>query len=252
MSPPPPIAISDLGQEDWEEVSNFLVDPASPPHDSLLSNYDRVRRASLSQAASDISSHSQPEASTIASHIIGAGTGELVSGRAPNLSSLDPAISATASTDTSADVIPQAANKQAAQKPSSTSSSSTVLVLSGSDVSKVLDTITLDELLANQADAFRVFAGHSPDNQTPNRVALQLPNHTALFMPSCASQVGGAACKIVSVPSGDGDVAGLPGATVVLDETTGRTKGFVNSSQLTGAVRGSAILREPGGHSTNC
>ncbi|PWN26849.1 NAD(P)-binding protein [Jaminaea rosea] len=69
----------------------------------------------------------------------------------------------------------------------------------------------------------------------PQRLALTLDSHTALFMP--ARFGSSTACKIVGVPSASASPsiaqAGIPGSTILLDGQTAKVKAIVDSTILT-------------------
>lgn len=113
-------------------------------------------------------------------------------------------------------------------------SSDSFTVVSSGAVRQALAQLSLSDFLDSQTAAFRSFSSPTSSISAPTRIALGLANHTTLFMPARAKDVGGSACKIVSVPSRADDVAGLPAMTVVLDDDTGRVQGVVNASELTG------------------
>lgn len=69
--------------------------------------------------------------------------------------------------------------------------------------------------------------------QIPQRLAIDNPKHTMLFMPSRA--VGTTAAKIVAVPKPNKGPAGIPGVTLLFDDDSGRMKALVDASVLTPA-----------------
>ncbi|KAG9034942.1 hypothetical protein FRB95_012358 [Tulasnella sp. JGI-2019a] len=111
---------------------------------------------------------------------------------------------------------------------------STALILSASDVDKLVKDITPDQLMDLMKDVFRTLSHPpSPDSiQTPHRTSIDMPRHTTLFMPSRLSSSGTTAIKIVSVPK-EGGTDGIPATTVVMDETTGGIKAILNARNLT-------------------
>jgi ornithine cyclodeaminase/alanine dehydrogenase-like protein (mu-crystallin family) len=153
-------------------------------------------------------------------------------------------------------------NSKLPPKDASTSSSGGIRILSSTDVSSVLDQLSLDDFLKSQQGAFQAFsasrvqagkeASSSPSSsstaavQTPLRISLALANHTTLFMPAAMAGLP-PTCKIVSVPapSAPAEIAarGLPGTTVVLDADSGEVAGLVNAGELTGVrtAAGSAV-----------
>ena len=129
------------------------------------------------------------------------------------------------------------------------------LVLSAKDVDQVVSKLTSDDLVNLMALVFSQLSSSSspsssdsssdPESNTitqPQRIAIPMLNHTALFMPSRISSIG-TAIKVVSVPSPHAPPEvkerGLPGSTFVFDEEMGRVNGIVNASNLT-AVRNAA------------
>lgn len=119
-----------------------------------------------------------------------------------------------------------------------------LLVLSRSDVEKVVFKFTLTELQILMARVFSSLSSpikSTPTIFTPHRTSIPMLNHTALFMPARASDklLVGTTIKVVSIPQNSGDTGGLPGSTLVLDELTGAAKAIVNSRSLT-AVRNAA------------
>ncbi|CDZ96946.1 Mu-crystallin [Phaffia rhodozyma] len=136
--------------------------------------------------------------------------------------------------------------------PVSSKPTSKITFLSSKDVDQILLSLSLSDFLSSQSDAFQAFSSSSPSNsnddvQTPARLALSLPNHTTLFMPSRASALGGTACKIVSVPKeGKDNGQGLPASNVLLDEDTGEVSAVIGAGQLTGVrtAAGSAVVSQ--------
>lgn len=92
---------------------------------------------------------------------------------------------------------------------------------------------------------------YTAECQNPQRLAVDMKDHTALFMPARLGEH--TACKIVGVPKpagtsaagGGGAIAeaGIPGSTVLLDPLTAKVKAIVDSSVLTAlrTAAGSAI-----------
>ncbi|WVQ64730.1 uncharacterized protein L199_002897 [Kwoniella botswanensis] len=130
--------------------------------------------------------------------------------------------------------------------------SSSIRVLTSSDVDQVLTDLSPEIALASQSYVFKHFSSPSASKegeyaiiQTPHRITISSKQSTMLFMPSRAPTADNsttASIKIVSVPTvSDG---GLPATTMVMDETTGRVKAVVNARKLT-ALRnacGSALF----------
>lgn len=121
-----------------------------------------------------------------------------------------------------------------------------LLVLSASDVERIIVKFSPDELASLMARVFFSLSNptspSSADIQQPHRISLSMRNHTSLFMPSRISSMG-STMKVVSVPLPSASQAakegGLPASTVVLDETSGNVRAIVNARQLT-ALRNSA------------
>ncbi|OBZ73270.1 Ketimine reductase mu-crystallin [Grifola frondosa] len=122
-----------------------------------------------------------------------------------------------------------------------------LLVLSASDVAKVTNRLSPDELMRLMAQVFsRLSSGSEDPAQSgiyqPHRITVPTTNHSCLFMPSRMTSVG-TAMKVVSVPTGAASQAikerGLPASTLVLDEETGNVKAIVNARRLT-ALRNAA------------
>ncbi|KAI9635539.1 uncharacterized protein MKK02DRAFT_44229 [Dioszegia hungarica] len=148
------------------------------------------------------------------------------------------------------------------------SSSRSLTILTAADVDRVLASLDLDKAIASQAAVFDAFSAvpssaSTPENgvppiQNPHRTTIETEQSTSLFMPARVTELGGATCKIVSVPkaSAGPNEGGLPAATVVLDDK-GVVRGLVNARKLT-AMRnacGSALfLRRcpPAGPITQC
>nr|XP_019048643.1 hypothetical protein I302_02416 [Kwoniella bestiolae CBS 10118]OCF27573.1 hypothetical protein I302_02416 [Kwoniella bestiolae CBS 10118] len=132
--------------------------------------------------------------------------------------------------------------------------SSSIRILSSSDVDKVLASLSPDLALSSQSNVFKHFSNPLPSLsnegtcdpiQTPHRITISSESSTMLFMPSRAPTGGDTrttSIKIVSVPTmSDG---GLPATTMVMDESTGRVRAVVNARKLT-ALRnacGSALF----------
>ena len=110
-----------------------------------------------------------------------------------------------------------------------------ILVLSARDVDIVSASFSPQDLQSIMAHVFYAIS-HVTDPTTavatPNRSAVDMLAHRALFMPARIANVG-TAIKIVSVPSVEGDTRGLPATTLVLDENTGAVKAVVNARSLT-------------------
>lgn len=111
-------------------------------------------------------------------------------------------------------------------------------VYSREDVSSFLQQLAIENpalLLNNQAAVFRVLEpnedGQEPV-QIPQRLAVNNPHHTMLFMPARA--LGITSTKIVAVPK-PGEPSGIPGLTLLFDDDTGRVKAMVDASVLTPA-----------------
>lgn len=126
----------------------------------------------------------------------------------------------------------------------------TLRVLSAEDVALIVKQLSPAQLLANQSNVFESYTrSHLPDDakaiQVPLRTTVNLPDHRLLVMPArLAGPDLGTAIKLVSVPSAGAD--GLPGTTVVMDESTGSVKAVVNARELT-ALRNAAgeVSSEP-------
>lgn len=164
------------------------------------------------------------------------------------------------------------------QIPSTTSTVTTakaatspgLLVLSAADVQRCLARMDASDICDGQAKVFRAIyeknlrrrqievqkqmgnleeagrmeasaAAMAPRLQIPQRLAVDMKKHTALFMPSRVGQ--DTACKIVGVPkpaaastAGRGSSAaeaGIPGSTILLDAQTAKVKAIVDSTALT-------------------
>ncbi|KAH8829256.1 hypothetical protein DL96DRAFT_1668795 [Flagelloscypha sp. PMI_526] len=121
-----------------------------------------------------------------------------------------------------------------------------LLVLSQNDVEKIIQSFSSDFLVSLMARVFRLVSQPQEDPPTyfnPARLSFPTSAHTTLFMPARIafgpSYLAGTTCKIVSVPRSPMDQGGLPGSTLVLDETSGAVKAIVNSRSLT-ALRNAA------------
>lgn len=133
-----------------------------------------------------------------------------------------------------------------------------LVVLSASDVRRCLSSMPVSAILEGQATVLMTFsnptgkrarddylqragpsASTDPDCpvplDNPQRLALTLDSHTALFMP--ARFGSSTACKIVGVPSASASPsiaqAGIPGSTILLDGQTAKVKAIVDSTILT-------------------
>jgi len=113
--------------------------------------------------------------------------------------------------------------------------SNSILILSAQDVASLTASFSSQDLQDLMAHAFYALS-HDHDHHvratTPNRTAIDMTSHRALFMPARIADMG-TAIKVVSVPSVSGDDRGLPATTLVLDENTGATKAVVNARTLT-------------------
>ncbi|KAH8980033.1 NAD-P-binding protein [Lactarius hatsudake] len=125
-----------------------------------------------------------------------------------------------------------------------------MLVLSAEQVSRVTASFTTHHL---QSIVARVFFSLSHDNDqlvSPQRTAIDIPEHRVLFMPARIPDIG-TTIKVVSVPLLSADTRGIPASTLVLDEATGATKALVNARALTalrtaaGSVLATVILHPP-------
>ncbi|KAG6914199.1 hypothetical protein DXG01_001807 [Tephrocybe rancida] len=107
-----------------------------------------------------------------------------------------------------------------------------LLILSSTDVSLILSSLSPSSLQSSMARVFHLISSPPQDPpliDTPHRTSIPMANHTALFMP--ARGLGETTLKVVSVPRrGEG---GIPGSTVVMDERTGVVKAMVNARSLT-------------------
>ncbi|KZV65609.1 NAD(P)-binding protein [Peniophora sp. CONT] len=129
---------------------------------------------------------------------------------------------------------------------------SDLLVLTATDVTKLLSSFAAPALLAQSARLFYALAHASTEDpiQQPHRTTLPLPAHKTLVMPARVPGVG-ASLKLVSVPTGQGDTRGLPASTLVLDEETGAVRAVLNARALTavrtaaGTVLATTILHKP-------
>ncbi|TFY57857.1 hypothetical protein EVJ58_g6772 [Rhodofomes roseus] len=123
-----------------------------------------------------------------------------------------------------------------------------LLVVSAKDVAKIAATFEPQELTDLMAQVFHSLSkaekspGEASGIHQPHRISVPVTNHTGLFMPSRIEPFG-TAIKVVSVPTSTAPPlvkeAGLPGTTLVLDETSGAVKAVVNARQLT-ALRNAA------------
>lgn len=119
-------------------------------------------------------------------------------------------------------------------------------VYSREDVSSFLQQLAIENpalLLNNQASVFHALEPNDNDSdpvQIPQRLAINSPHHTMLFMPARA--LGITSTKIVAVPK-PGEPSGIPGLTLLFDDDTGRVKAMVDASVLTPArtAAGSAL-----------
>ncbi|KIL60766.1 hypothetical protein M378DRAFT_83327 [Amanita muscaria Koide BX008] len=123
---------------------------------------------------------------------------------------------------------------------------SSLLVLSASDVDRITSTFSPKELMLLMSQAFLVAlcsgAKDSPSAYTPHRTSIPIKNHAVLFMPARIVKsyhevsdffLPGTTIKVVSVPSSSGDLRGIPASTLVLDEETGGIKAIINARDLT-------------------
>ncbi|KAF9935925.1 hypothetical protein BGZ67_002870 [Mortierella alpina] len=114
-----------------------------------------------------------------------------------------------------------------------------VRVLSLDQVATILSSLDNEELLTSQARAFQAYSAN--ETQTPHRSTLQTPAHATLIMPS-RIDTQTSVIKVVSVPKTDSK-DGLPGVTLVMDNSTGEPRGLVNARLLTAlrTAAGSAL-----------
>lgn len=125
----------------------------------------------------------------------------------------------------------------------------TLLVLSGTDVDRVVSKFEAEELTSLMARVFvdlAAYSGAGGDSKgvvIPHRSTISSPNHHTLFMPSRLAPLAGTAIKIVSVPTATAPrevkARGLPASTMVLDEQTGEVSAVVKARKLT-ALRNAA------------
>ena len=159
--------------------------------------------------------------------------------------------------------------------------SSSLLILSASDVDRITSTFSPQDLTSLMAHAFSAVSKskttpaenttaappaltHSGDHATgtlaytPHRTSIPSKNHSVLFMPArmvappqsdcqnVLSPSGTTTIKVVSVPyyssSTDLDPRGLPASTLVLDEDTGNVKAIVNARNLTALRTAAGVL----------
>lgn len=127
-----------------------------------------------------------------------------------------------------------------------------MLVLNKSAVSSILSSISLEEILSNQAQVFQTLSDSTFRStlQSPHRTSIQGKESTMLFMPSAIQE--NRSIKIVGVPTpSDGKSddlrkdgnhenkpRGLQACSLIFDEF-GRVEALIDSS-LTTAVRTSA------------
>lgn len=122
-------------------------------------------------------------------------------------------------------------------------------VISAKDVAQITATFSPQELADLMAQVFHSLStsekasnGSVVGIHQPHRISVPVTNHTALFMPSRIEPFG-TAIKVVSVPTAAAPqhikAAGLPGTTLVLDESSGAARAVVNARQLT-ALRNAA------------
>ncbi|TIB84967.1 NAD(P)-binding protein [Wallemia mellicola] len=119
-----------------------------------------------------------------------------------------------------------------------------MLVLTKSDVSKVIDeSLNTDDLIDNQRNALISFSKGNVQN--PLRSTIKSGNHNLLYMPSSVDHQA-IGMKVVAVPLQTASVKvksdGLPGATIVHDESTGLVEGLVNATELTALRTASSSL----------
>jgi ornithine cyclodeaminase/alanine dehydrogenase-like protein (mu-crystallin family) len=106
-----------------------------------------------------------------------------------------------------------------------------LLVLSASDVERIMPTFQIDELLQLMATAFTQLSAKDA-TINPERFSIQSKNHNTFFMPSRIKNVG-TAVKVVTVPAASINSSGLPASTLVIDGITGGAKALVNARNLT-------------------
>ena len=121
-------------------------------------------------------------------------------------------------------------------------------VISAKDVAQITATFSPQELANLMAQVFHSLSTSEKDSNgtvgihQPHRTSVPVTNHTALFMPSRIEPFG-TAIKVVSVPTSTAPqlikAAGLPGTTLVLDESSGAARAVVNARRLT-ALRNAA------------
>lgn len=131
-------------------------------------------------------------------------------------------------------------------------STMSLLVLSATDVDRVVAKFTPTELVDLMAKVFIDLSLSSRDGAAsgksvsiPHRSTVSSPNHNTLFMPSRLAPLAGTAIKVVSVPTAKAPseikARGLPASTLVLDEQTGEIAAVVNARKLT-ALRNAASV----------
>ena len=124
-------------------------------------------------------------------------------------------------------------------------------IVSATDVARITATFSPQELTDLMVQVFHSLS--TPEIPArgiyqPHRTSVPVTNHAALFMPSRIEPFG-TAVKVVSVPTSAAPqsmkLAGLPGTTLVLSESSGAVRAVVNSRQLT-------ALRNAAGQCTAC
>jgi len=138
----------------------------------------------------------------------------------------------------------------------STESYMSLLVLSSSDVYRVISCFTPDELQTLMARVFSCLSSPSLEvsshssspsqtSYTPHRTSIPTLNHTALFMPAriAGSGLHGTTIKVVCTPQNPADSRGIPGSTLVLDEATGAVKAIINARSLTPLRNAAGMLK---------
>jgi len=112
-------------------------------------------------------------------------------------------------------------------------------VLTGTDVQKVVDEFSAEELVEMTSELFQLVSLKNGIT-TPHRLSIDTGPQVSLFMPSLVQSTS-LAIKIVSVPKTGS--AGIGATTLVIDQGSGQVKGIVNARKLTAlrTAAGSAL-----------
>lgn len=111
-----------------------------------------------------------------------------------------------------------------------------MLILNKAAVSKLLDEIPINDILANQAQVFNTLSSESSSNQiqSPHRTSTNGKESTMLFMPSSIN--GETSIKVVGLPKNDPnqkEKRSIEASSMIFD-SFGKVEALMDSSLTTG------------------